>query len=462
MKRTLIGGLPTQKGNTCEIRGWVSHIRKLAKMSFVTIRDFSGTVQVFVDAQYLEGIEDIKPESVIALTAQVNERPAKQIKKEEGALGGIELYYQSHTILSLAQTPPFEISKDTSHVDDELRLEYRYLDLRSERMTKNIRTRQAVFQEIRSFMQQERSVEIETPYLTKGTPEGAREYIVPARNFPGKFYVLPQSPQQFKQLLMVAGFERYFQIVRCFRDEDQRKDRQPEFTQVDIEMSFVDQDDVLDVAERMLVQIVKKIFPEKHITQVPFPRISYDEALKKYGTDKPDIRKNPKDPNELGFSIIVDFPMFERSESEKKLVSTHHLFTAPQSQDEQLLDRTPEKARAQQYDIALNGFEIAGGSIRIHDVTLQQKVFSILGLSDKDVQRRFGHMLKAFSYGVPPHGGIAFGADRLVAVLCGEEQIREVIPFPKTADARDPLMDAPTELSEERLQEAHISVLKKE
>lgn len=461
MERILIKDIPKHIGQDIEIRGWVSVVRKLGKMAFLDVRDFTGSVQVFVEKTFVDRVLELKPEYVIALRAKVNERPAGQVKKENGELGRVELSYQSHHVYSEAETPPFEIDKDSRKVQEELRMTHRYLDLRTERMAKNIRLRDSIFSFIRNYLREQSFAEIETPYLTKGTPEGAREYIVPSRNFQGKFYVLPQSPQQFKQLLMVSGFERYFQIVRCFRDEDQRGDRQPEFTQVDIEMSFVDAEDVLALAENMLVKLIETLMPEKHFTARPFPRITYAEAMKTYGSDKPDIRKNKDDVNELGFCFITDFPLFEYSETEKKLVATHHLFTSPRDADIQLLDSEPEKVIAKQYDIALNGFEVAGGSIRIHDQKLQKKIFGLLGLSEQEAHARFGHMLKAFAYGVPPHGGIAFGADRLVALFAGESNIREVMAFPKTSDARDLLMGAPTDLSAAQLEDVHIAVSKK-
>lgn len=461
MKRTLIKESLHCVDQDIEIRGWVSVIRKMGKMLFLDVRDFSGTVQVFVDSKYVADVQTIKPESVVAIQAKVTKRPNEKLyNKQLGELGTIELQYRSHELLSAAQTPPFEVLKDTKKVDEELRLTYRYLDLRNERMRNNIRLRDKMFSALRSFLHNESFVEIETPSLTKGTPEGAREYIVPSRNYPGTFYVLPQSPQQFKQLLMVSGFERYFQIARCFRDEDQRGDRQPEFTQLDMEMSFVDAEDVLSLSERMLIDLVKTVAPEKHITQTPFPRITYAESMKKYGNDKPDIRKDKNDKDELGFVIVTDFPLFEQSPEEKRLVPMHHLFTAPHPDDVALLDSTPEKARGQLYDIALNGFEIASGSIRIHDQKLQSKIFDLLQIPRDEAEIRFGHMLRAFSYGVPPHGGIAFGADRMVALFAGEENIREVIAFPKTGDARDPLMGAPTQLPSDQLDDVHIQIKK--
>ena len=340
-------------------------------------------------------------------------------------------------------------------------MQYRYLDLRHRRMVKILELRHNVCRYIREYLSNQGFLEIETPYLTKGTGEGAREYIVPSRNFHGQFYTLPQSPQQFKQLLMVGGIERYYQFARCFRDEDTRDDRQPEFTQLDLEMSFVDVEDVLRLVEDLFTGMVAVVTPEKHLTQTPFIRMTYDEAMKTYGTDKPDLRKDKDDPNELAFAFIVDFPMFEFSETDKKLVPVHHLFTCPKDEDVPLLDTGPEKARSKQYDLVLNGFEIAGGSIRIHDAEIQRKVFSILKLSENESERQFGHLLEALSYGAPPHGGIAPGIDRLIAVLANEPNIREVIAFPKTSDGRDLMIGAPSKLPETQIDEAHISIVKK-
>lgn len=301
-------------------------------------------------------------------------------------------------------------------------------------------------------------LEIETPALTKGTPEGAREFIVPARLWPGQFYVLPQSPQQFKQLLMVAGIEKYFQIARCFRDEDTRGDRQAEFTQIDVELSFVSQEEVMRLTEALMLKLIQELYPGKKIAQVPFPRLTYAELMEKYQSDKADLRKNKKDPEELAFHWMIDPPMFKRSEAEKKLVATHHPFTMPNPDDYQQYPDQPEKWRASSYDLILNGTEIWGGSIRIHSQEMQRKVFSVLGLAEAEIQARFGHLLEAFAYGAPPHGGIAAGLDRIVAILQNEESIREVIAFPKTGDSRDLLMGAPSPISRKALQEANIQL----
>jgi len=301
--------------------------------------------------------------------------------------------------------------------------------------------------------------EIETPYLTKGTPEGAREFVIPSRNQPGKFYVLPQSPQQFKQLLMVAGLERYFQFARCFRDEDQRGDRQPEFTQLDMEMSFVfKEEDVMEVTERLMKAVVKEVAPGKRIAADPFPVMTYAEVMEKYGSDKPDLRKDKNDPDELAFLWVVDFPLFEHSDTEGRLVSAHHPFTAPKDEDKEMLTKEPSAVRAKAYDLVLNGYEVAGGSVRIHERELQNLIFKTLGIEDDEIAARFGHILEAFEYGAPPHGGIAWGYDRLVMILADQPNIREVITFPKTGDARDLMMGAPSDVPPSQLADVHIRV----
>ena len=308
-------------------------------------------------------------------------------------------------------------------------------------------------------MHREGFIEIETPMLTRGTPEGAREFLVPSRLHEGSFYVLPQSPQQFKQLLMVAGYERYFQIARCFRDEDQRGDRQPEFTQLDYEMSFVTRDDVLAYTEKMFIEMVKAIAPEKRISETPFPVLTYEESMKKYGSDKPDLRKDKNDPNELAFAWIVDFPMFETLD-DGSIQAKHHPFCDVHPDDLSKLDSDPMSVRANAYDLVLNGYELSSGSIRIHKRDLQNKIFELLGLPEEEIQNKFGHMLEAFEFGAPPHGGFAPGIDRVVMLLAGEPNIREVIAFPKTGDARDPLMGAPSGVSRRSLDEAHIQIKK--
>lgn len=459
MKRTLINDTINQIGKTISISGWVHTRRDHGKIVFFDMRDMTGLLQVVLvpGSKAYEKMKDIRPEWVVEICGEIKKRPEKLINPNL-ATGTVEMEAEDLKILNEAKTPPFEIDKNTLGVDEELRLKYRYLDLRSERMANNLTLRHEVVKFFREYLWKEGFREIETPYLTKSTPEGAREYIVPSRIYPGEFYVLPQSPQQFKQLLMVGGLERYFQIARCFRDEDQRGDRQPEFTQLDMEMSFVNQEDILDLTEKMMIELVKKITPDKKISKIPFPRITYKESMEKYGSDKPDLRKDKNDKNELAFAWIIDAPLFKYSKSDKKLVSAHHPFTMPYEEDLEKLDTDPENIRAYCYDLVLNGFEMASGSIRIHKREIQNKIFDLLGTSEEEKKRRFGHMLDAFEYGAPPHGGIAPGIDRLVAVLAGEDVIREVIAFPKTGDARDPMMGAPSQVSEQQLKDVHISL----
>jgi len=459
MKRTEIFDTKNLSGKTVCVKGWVHSRRDHGKIVFIDLRDKSGLLQVvFVPgSSAYEKITQVRPEWVISITGEIKDRPESMINNDLET-GRIEMEAKELEILNQAKTTPFEIDKDTSKVDEDLRLKYRYLDLRSDRMAKIISLRHETIRFLREYLWKEGFREIETPYLTKSTPEGAREFIVPSRIYPGEFYVLPQSPQQFKQLLMVGGIEKYFQIVRCFRDEDQRGDRQPEFTQLDIEMSFVKQEDIWELVEKMMIELVKTICPQKKITQVPFPRITYNEAMEKYKTDKPDLRKDKNDKKELAFAWIIDVPMFKYSNTDKKLVSSHHLFTSPNSEDLKMLDSEPEKARSCAYDLALNGFEVFGGSIRIHDGKLQKKIFDILQIPEEEVQRRFGHMLNAFEYGVPPHGGIASGIDRLIMVLSEEDNIREVIPFPKTGDAKDLMMGAPSQVTQKQLKDVHIKL----
>ncbi|MFA6588091.1 MAG: aspartate--tRNA ligase [Patescibacteria group bacterium] len=463
MKRILVKDTVNKINEPVLLKGWVHNHRRLGKMVFVDLRDRSGIIQVLFMDKMVEKANQIRPEWVVEITGKVVERGGKN-KNQSSPTGGVEIHATDLKVLSEALTPPFPVNDETKaqETSEDLRMKYRYVDLRRPSMRQNLVLRAKVNYFIRNFLTSEDFLEIETPFLTKGTPEGAREYIVPARNFPGKFYVLPQSPQQFKQLLMVSGIEKYFQLAKCFRDEDQRADRQPEFTQLDLEISFTDREEVLALIEKMIINLVKEVCPEKHITQTPFPRITYKEAMEKYKSDKPDIRKDKNEKNELGFAFIIDFPLFEYSEAEKKLVPSHHLFTSPQDPEAFLKGEVkPENAISKQYDLALNGFEVAGGSIRIHDWKLQEKIFEILKIGKEEAEKRFGHMQKAFSYGVPPHGGIAMGMDRLVAILAGESNIREIMAFPKTNDAKDLMMEAPTELPKKQLDEAHIQIKKK-
>ncbi len=461
MSRYLALEVVGRVGEVVTIKGWVNARRDMGKIAFFDVRDRSGIVQVVgvpsqLDEASKERMKHIRLEYCVAITGTVQPRQPGQ-ENAEMPTGAIELLASSIEVLNESLTPPFAVSEDTSNVSEDLRLTYRYLDLRSARMQRNIRLRDKVISFFRDYLRQEGFVEIETPYLTKGTPEGAREYLVPSRLHPGSMYVLPQSPQQFKQLLMVGGMERYFQIARCFRDEDQRGDRQPEFTQLDLEMSFVEQEDVLTIIEDMMIKLVQTVTPEKRIQQVPFPRLSYAEAMEKYGTDKPDLREDKNDPNLLAFAWVLDFPFFEKTD-EGGWTFTHNPFSAAKPEHREWLmnkERIGEILTTQ-YDIVLNGYEAGGGSIRNHQPEALRRVLEIMGMDEQEIESQFGHMLRAFEYGAPPHGGIAPGIDRIVMILANEPNIREVIPLPKTGDARDLLMAAPSPLPEARLRDVHI------
>lgn len=437
------------------LQGWVHTIRDMGKIAFLELRDHTGIVQVVVDDP--SKLPKLGNEYVIAVTGSVRKRGDRYINPKLPT-GTVEVGADSVRVISESAELPFEIKKDTREVNEELRLKHRYLDLRSERMSANLHLRHKVIKFIRDFYDTEGFIEVETPMLTKGTPEGAREFLVPARLHPETFYVLPQSPQQFKQLLMVGGIGRYFQIARCMRDEDQRGDRQPEFTQLDVEMAFVDQEEVLELHERLIRELMAAIRPNAKLPKA-FPRLTYADAMERYNSDKPDLRKDPKNPDEFAFAWIVDFPLFEINQGSSKVDAVHHPFTAPQEADMKLLESDPTKVRAQAYDLVLNGYEIGGGSIRIHDANLQRQIFETLGLGKQEIEARFGHMLEAFRYGVPPHGGIALGLERLIMLLADEPNIREVMAFPKTGDARDPLTGAPAAMPADRLADAHITTV---
>ncbi len=577
-------------GQKITLAGWIHRRRDHGPLIFIDLRDRYGLTQVVVDSSSVPEahaiINDVRTEYVIQVRGTVQKRPEDAINPEI-ATGEIEVHGVEVVVLNPAHTTPFIISRD-SNEEESLRLKYRYLDLRRERMQRNLLLRHRMVKFIRDFLDREGFLEIETPILIKSTPEGARDYLVPSRLHPGAFYALPQSPQQLKQLLMVAGYDKYFQIARCFRDEDQRADRQPEFTQLDMEMSFVDRENIINLIERMCIELAQVIAPDKKLN-TPFPRLSYAEALGRYGTDKPDLRfgmelvdvsdlvanaefkvfqnalasggqvkgirvlgcgnysrkqldelvelsktfgakglawaalapdkpvpssaadirssfgrflsddemaavlarlgavagdmlllvadapavvasvldrlrrefaqrLNLPDTTMLAFAWIVDFPLVEWNEDEKRWDAMHHPFTSPMDEDRQLMERDPGKVRAKAYDIVLNGYEIGGGSIRIHQRDLQQAMFKLLGISDELAQQQFGHMLEAFDYGAPPHGGIACGIDRLVMLLAEETTIREVMAFPKTQQAVDLMTDAPSTVEEKQLKELHIKL----
>jgi aspartyl-tRNA synthetase len=445
-----------------ELAGWVDARRDHGKITFIDLRDRAGVVQLVFD----KSLADPRPEDVISIKGKVRLRPQAMIN-EKIPTGKVEVALSDLVIISKARELPFPTGTDGYDIKEEIRLKYRYLDLRRARMAKNIRLRFQAMMFIRSYLAKQGFVEIETPILTKTTPEGARDFIVPSRLQPGKFYALPQSPQQYKQLLMVAGFERYFQFARCFRDEDPRRDRAyGEFTQLDLEMSFITQEDIMQLTEAMFSAMVTQLFPEKHIARSPWPRLSHREALKNYGSDKPDLREDKNDPDELAFSWTIDFPLFtEQSEADffhgsgaAKFAPSHHMFTAPHPDDVKLLDSDPLKVRGLQHDLVLNGFEVGGGSVRIHDRAVQDKVFDLIGFTVGQ-KKQFEHMLTAFSFGVPPHGGIAPGIDRLLMAALGESSVREIIAFPTSASGQTSVMDAPSAASVGQLDELGIALI---
>ncbi|SEK40590.1 aspartyl-tRNA synthetase [Carnobacterium iners] len=570
-------------GQTVILKGWVQKRRDLGDLIFIDLRDREGIIQVVFNPVFskkaLAIAESVRNEYVLEIKGKVVARDENVINKNI-ATGELEVEVEEITVLNESKTTPFYIEDGVS-VSDDKRLEYRYLDLRRPEMTKNFMLRHKMTQSVRNYLDNKEFIDIETPYLTKSTPEGARDYLVPSRVHPGHFYALPQSPQLFKQLLMGAGFDRYYQIVRCFRDEDLRGDRQPEFTQIDIETSFLEADEIQSFTEEMLVKVMKDT---KGIDiPRPFPQMSYEEAVNRFGSDKPDVRfgleliqisdlvkdsefkvfsgavsnggevkainvkgladkfsrkdidalgefvsiygakglawlkvekdelkgpiakffkENPEDlirrleaePGDLllfvadkksvvsdalgalrsklakeldlidksvfAFLWIVDWPLLEYDEEAKRFSAAHHPFTMPRQEDIALLETAPEKVHAQAYDIVLNGYELGGGSLRIHSREIQEKMFSALGFTKKEAQAQFGFLLEALEYGFPPHGGIALGLDRFAMLLAGEENIREVIAFPKNGRAVDPLTKAPNLVSEAQLKDISIRTLK--
>ncbi|MEO0234081.1 MAG: aspartate--tRNA ligase [candidate division WOR-3 bacterium] len=545
--------------------GWVNRVRDHGNIVFIDLRDRSGVVQIFTDKKDLIlKVKELRSEDVIQITGVVKKRPDNMINKEMKT-GEIEVDLKDLKLINKSEVLPFVLEDDVK-AGEELRLKYRYLDLRRNCMKETIIKRSEIIKTIRNFLFEEGFVEIETPIMSKSTPEGARDFLVPSRIHKGKFYALVQSPQIYKQLLMVAGFDRYFQIARCFRDEDQRADRQPEFTQLDIEMSFIERDDILSLIERLIHKIFKEIF-NMEVT-IPFKRLTYDEVFEKYGTDKPDLRfdlsikdytdivkktdfkvftdseftggivfeneitrkeidilndfikstggngiaylkidgstmsgsvskyfnqnlfgiqkgtilfisgkkkrtleylgmlrkklaslKNLFDEKEFNFLWVVDFPLFEYDEEEKRYIACHHMFTMPKKEHLELLSKDPLRVRADTYDLVCNGVELASGSIRIHDRNIQKEIMKIIGMSEEELESKFGFLLEAFKYGAPPHGGIAPGIDRLVSLLLKKENIRDVIAFPKTLNGIGLMENTPDYVSEKQLKEVGIKVV---
>lgn len=444
MLRTHTCGELTGKdaGKSVQLCGWIDTVRSYGKLTFIDLRDRYGKTQIVIKEKI-----NLKPEFCVRIEGEVVERK-KGTENKDLKTGEIEILSKKIEVLNDCPPLPFEINDET--VNEDVRLKSRFLDLRNTKLQEKIITRHKLIEAIRDYLNSKDFIHVETPILAKATPEGARDYIVPSRVNPGKFYALPQSPQIFKQLSMVAGMDKYYQIARCFRDEDLRADRQPEFTQLDIEMSFVEEEDIYNMMEGLFKHIFKKIFNEE--LKTPFPRITYKEAMEKYGRDNPDTRKEGE---KWAFTWVTDFPSFQWDEEDKRWYAVHHPFTSPENNANW---NNPKEIKAKAYDLVLNGSEIGGGSIRIHNKEIQKKVFETLGISEGEAEEKFGFLLSALSYGAPPHGGIAFGIDRIAQLITNSDSIREVIAFPKNKSAEDVMMGAPSEVSKEQLKEANISL----
>jgi aspartyl-tRNA synthetase len=447
------------------VMGWVKVRRDQGKMIFLDLRDTTGMVQGVILPNHTDALtigNILRTEWCVEVTGLVNKRPERNVKI--GVVNGeLELEITGIKVLNESETPAFDLTTDGKEVNEEVRLRYRYMDMRRDRVSKNIKNRFKAQQLVRNYFQGKDFVEVETPLMSAPTLEGSRSYVVPSRVWKGNFYSLPQSPQQYKQLLMVGGLEKYFQFARCMRDEDTRGDRQPEFTQMDFEMSFATEEDIMNINEEVLIKIVKDLYPEKRIQQIPFPRISYKESMEKYGNDKPDIREDKTDENLLAFCWITDFPMFEKTGEDNvdgtgEWTFTHNPFSKPR--EEYMHDFMNKKdignILTTQYDVSLNGYEIGGGSLRNYKAEALKKTFEIMGYTDAKIDEMFGHMIDAMKFGAPPHGGIAWGFDRLMMILENEPNIREVIPFPKTGEGKDLLMNAPGMISDKQKRELNI------
>lgn len=462
--RTLIADTPNLVGQTVKLQGWVATKRDHGKLTFIDLRDRSGMAQV-VGYQKLG---ELTTESVVEIIGVVKARPERMVNKEL-LTGTIEIDTQSYTLLNKAKELPVQVEGDGREVSEEVRLKYRYLDLRRQRMNAILKLRSNLYKELRSELYAQDFTEVETPMLTKSTKEGARDFVVPSRFQPGKFYALPQSPQQYKQLLMTAGVERYFQVARCIRDEDLRADRGFEFTQLDLEMSFVDQQTVMDTIESVVKAAVKKVGGK--LQQENFPVVTYRESMAKYGADRFDLRtEEEKQQGVLAFAWVIDFPFFKKVDTadaaevrdgKSGWTFTHNPFSTPQPQSlaDHLAGTNIDQILTAQYDLVCNGYEVGGGSVRAHQPEVLRQTFKIMGYADTEIEASVGHMLEAFEVGTPPHGGIALGLDRLVMLLAGETSLKETIAFPMTSTGRTAVMDAPNTISIEQLTELGLRVV---
>lgn len=463
MKRTLVNKTVDEEGKKITVEGWVHARRDHGKLIFIDLRDRSGLLQVVFwgggDKELFEKADKLRSEYVIRVTGTVQKRNEGQVNPDL-TTGTVELGAESLEILAESETPPIEIAESEAEAGEEVRLNYRYLDLRRARMQRNIRLRSQFVQKCREYLFDQDFVEIETPLLTESTPEGSRDFVVPSRLNPGSFYALPQSPQQYKQLLMIGGFERYFQIARAIRDEDPRADRGFEHTQVDIEMSFVTQDDVMNTVEAMMVKTVEALGYK--VKEKPFPRFTYGEAMEKFGADKFDLRteEEKKDPKLLAYAWVYKFPFFEKTD-EGGWTFTHNPFSmpVPEHVDDLLAKRNIKNILTTQYDLVCNGYESGGGSIRAHRPEILHATYEVMGYSEEKIQESVGHMLEAFKYGAPPHGGIALGVERNLMNLTGESFLREVQAFPMTGKGQTAVMKAPKPLTPAQLRELGIKTV---
>lgn len=455
MKRSLIKEAVSRVGEVVVLKGWVNTIREHGKVVFVDLRDASGIVQIIFWGELATKAKSLGVEYVLEIEGLVKQRSESTINTEIET-GSVEIEAQKMVILNESKTPPFEINKDTSGIEESVRLKYRYLDLRSTRVQKNIKIRSEFVKKVREFLFSKDFTEIETPLLTKSTPEGSRDFVVPSRLQPGKFYALPQSPQQYKQLLMTAGFEKYFQIARAIRDEDLRADRGFEHSQVDLEMSFVERNDVMDLVEEMITTVVESMGYQ--IKEKPFPRITYQESIEKYGADKFDMRTDEDKKNGvLAYAWVIEFPFFKKTDDGKWTFS-HNPFSMPipEHLDWLLEGKNIKDIITTQYDLVCNGHESGGGSIRAHKSEILKATYRTMGYSAEETEASVGHMIEAFGLGTPPHGGIALGIERLIMNLTGEKYLREVQAFPMTGNGQTSVMDAPSSLTEKQLKELNL------